>query len=156
MNRAAILFIVFVSCWTALPAAAIEQVSVRLDWKHQFEFAAFYAAEAQGFYRDAGLDVEIREGGPGISAVAEVAAGRADFGVATASLVVDRFRGAPVVAVASMMQHSPIGILVLRQPEIHSVLDLAGRTVAVDASNRDVIRAYLLAVGIPDEQIRLV
>lgn len=156
MNRAAILFAMFVSCWTALPAAAIEQVSVRLDWKHQFEFAAFYAAEAQGFYRDAGLDVEIREGGPGISAVAEVAEGRADFGVATASLVVDRFRGAPVVAVASMMQHSPIGILVLRQPETHSVLDLAGRTVAVDASNRDVIRAYLLAVGIPNEQIQLV
>lgn len=156
MNRVTILFAIFVSCWASLPAAAIEQVSVRLDWKHQFEFAGFYAAEAQGFYRDAGLDVEIREGGPGISAVAEVAEGRADFGVATASLVLDRFRGAPVVAVASMMQHSPVGILVLRQPEIHSVLDLAGRTVAVDASNRDEIRAYLLAVGIPNEQIQLV
>jgi ABC-type nitrate/sulfonate/bicarbonate transport system substrate-binding protein len=46
-----------------------QQVSVQIHWKHQFEFAAFYAAEAQGYYRDAGLEVVIREGGPGIDAV---------------------------------------------------------------------------------------
>ena len=45
-------------------AAALDQVSLQLKWKHQFQFAGYYAALEQGFYRDAGLDVSIREGGP--------------------------------------------------------------------------------------------
>jgi diguanylate cyclase (GGDEF)-like protein/PAS domain S-box-containing protein len=131
-------------------------VSVQLNWKHQFEFAAFYAAEAQGYYRQAGLDVEIREGGPGVDTISEVAAGRADFGVGTSSLVADRYRGVPVVAIATLMQHSPIGLLALRRNGINSVHDLAGRPVAVDSHNRDEIESYLLAAGIPRERIRLV
>ena len=39
---------------------------MQLKWKHQFQFAGYYAALEQGFYRDAGLDVSIREGGPDI------------------------------------------------------------------------------------------
>ncbi|HNI74915.1 MAG TPA: ABC transporter substrate-binding protein, partial [Accumulibacter sp.] len=62
-----------------------EPVTVQLNWKHQFEFAAFYAAESKGFYKDAGLDVSIKEGGPGIDVVNEVIAGRADFGVGASS-----------------------------------------------------------------------
>jgi len=53
-------------------ARAVEAVSVQLNWKHQFEFAAFYAAVHRGFYRDVGLDVHLVEGGPGVDAVREV------------------------------------------------------------------------------------
>jgi hypothetical protein len=56
------------------PAAAIDQVSLQLKWKHQFQFAGYYAALEQGFYRDAGLVVTIREGGPDID-VAETVMG---------------------------------------------------------------------------------
>src|SRR5271168_673473 len=66
------------------PAAALEQVSMQLKWTHQFQFAGYYAALEQGFYRDAGLDVAIREGGPGIDVADEVANGNADFGVCSA------------------------------------------------------------------------
>ena len=59
------------------PAAALESVSLQLKWKHQFQFAGHYAALEQGFYRDAGLDVTIREGGPDID-VAEAVSERAD------------------------------------------------------------------------------
>ena len=135
---------------------ALETTSVQLNWKHQFEFAAFYAAQQQGYYRQAGLDVTIREGGPGIDTSREVAEGRAEFGVGTSTLVVDRYRGMPLVALAALMQHSPIGLLALRKNGIHSVHDLAGRPVAVDPHNRDEVEAYFLASGIPRERIRLV
>jgi NMT1/THI5 like len=39
---------------------------VQLKWEHQFQFAGYYAALEQGFYRAAGLDVIIREGRPNI------------------------------------------------------------------------------------------
>ncbi len=146
----------FIALWPTAPAVAAERVSVLLNWKHQFEFAAFYAAEAQGYYRAVGLDVEIREGGPGIDTVKEVAAGQADFGVGASSLVADRYRGAPVVAIASLMQHSPVGILALRKNGINTVNDLADRPVAVDPHNHDEVKAYLLAAGIPRDRIQLV
>src|SRR5947209_5616608 len=43
-------------------AAALDAVSIQLKWKHQFQFAGYYQALEQGFYRDAGLEVTIREG----------------------------------------------------------------------------------------------
>ena len=139
-----------------VPAHAAEQVVVQLNWKHQFEFAAFYAAESQGYYKDAGLDVRIVEGGPGINVVKEVVEGRADFGVGTSSLVVDRARGLPVVAVATLLQHSPVALLASRAQGVQSVHDLAGRPVSVDPHTRDEIEAFLLASGLRPPQIQFV
>jgi len=137
-------------------ALAREAVSVQLIWKHQFEFAAFYAAQALGYYRDAGLAVTIKEGGPGIDSVREVVEGRADFGVGTSSLVVERSHGSPVVVLATLMQHSPIALLAKRSAKVSSVSDLAGRPIAVDPHSQDEIEAYLLASGIPKSQILMV
>ena len=39
----------------------VEKVSIQLQWKHQFEFAGFYAAKEKGYYSEAGLDVDIRD-----------------------------------------------------------------------------------------------
>lgn len=44
-------------------AAAIEldKVTLQLKWKHQFQFAGYYAAKSKGFYQQAGLDVTLLE-----------------------------------------------------------------------------------------------
>lgn len=133
-----------------------EPVTVQLNWKHQFEFAAFYAAESKGFYKDAGLDVSIKEGGPGIDVVNEVIAGRADFGVGASSLIIDRQQGKPVVALATLMQHSPIALLARKSHDIRSIHDLAGKPIAVDPHSRDEIEAYLHAAGMAASQIKLI
>lgn len=143
------------SAWAATVFAG-ERVVVQLPWKHQFEFAAFYAAEAKGYFRDAGLTVDIVEGGPGIDTVAAVVSGTADFGVGTSSLVIDRHHGKPVVALATLMQHSPIGLLARKANGINSVSDLADRPVAVDAHSKDEIEAYLKASGLPANRLKLV
>lgn len=44
-------------------ATEMQAVTLQLNWKHQFEFAAFYAAKEQGYYREVGLEVKIIEGG---------------------------------------------------------------------------------------------
>jgi ATP phosphoribosyltransferase len=69
------------------PAAALDSVSLQLKWKHQFQFAGYFAALEQGFYRDAGLNVSIREGGPGIDVTEVVASGKADFGACSANVL---------------------------------------------------------------------
>lgn len=153
----------FFRCWLAIVCVGwagtvlgLERVSVQLPWKHQFEFAAFYAAEAKGYYRDAGLAVDILEGDPGVDTVSTVLSGKADFGIGTSSLVIDRHQGKPVVALAALMQHSPVGLLARRAHGINSVSDLADRPVAVDVHSSNEIEAYLKASGMPANRLKLV
>src|SRR3981081_4866883 len=93
------------------PAAALDTVSLQLKWKHQFQFAGYYAALEQGFYRDAGLDVTIREGGPGIDVAEAVASGKANFGVCSASVLREWTVGRRLVVLAAIFQRSPAVIL---------------------------------------------
>ena len=137
-------------CLLHLPlhqAAAREQVSLQLKWKHQFQFAGYYAALEQGFYRDAGLDVSIREGGPGIDVVDTVATGKADFGVCSANVLREWSIGRRLVVLAVIFQQSPAIILVPRRADISSVSDLRGRTL-MDTPGSDEIAAMLRHEGV--------
>src|SRR5690242_6029908 len=66
------LFCLLAALLPGSPAQALEPVKLQLKWHHQFQFAGYYAALQQGFYRDAGLDVQIIEGGPNIDVIDEV------------------------------------------------------------------------------------
>src|SRR5258706_659919 len=129
------------------PATALDSVSMQLKWKHQFQFAGYYQALEQGFYRDAGLDVTIREGGPGIDAAEAVASGKADYGVCTASVLRDWAAGRRLVVLATIFQRSPAVILVARRADINSVSDLRGHTL-MDTPGSDEIAAMLKREGV--------
>src|ERR1700726_3223266 len=129
------------------PAVALDQVSLQLKWKHQFQFAGYYAALEQGYYRNAGLDVTIREGGPDIDATEPVASGKADFGVCSASVLREWTMGHRLVVLAVIFQQSPAIILVPRRADISSVSDLRGRTL-MDAPGSDEIAAMLKHEGV--------
>src|SRR2546430_14540055 len=88
------------------PAAALDAVSIQLKWKHQFQFAGYYQALEQGFYRDAGLDVTIREGGPGIEVAETVAGGKSGFGVCPATGLRARGAGPRRGALAALFPRS--------------------------------------------------
>jgi class 3 adenylate cyclase/ABC-type nitrate/sulfonate/bicarbonate transport system substrate-binding protein len=129
------------------PAAARDQVSLQLKWKHQFQFAGYYAALEQGYYRNAGLDVTIREGGPDVDATAVVASRTADFGVCSSSVLREWVMGRHLVVLAVIFQQTPAIILVPRRADIRSVSDLRGRTL-MDAPGSDEIAAMLKHEGV--------
>src|SRR5580704_15276068 len=89
------------------PAWALDHVTLQLKWKHQFQFAGYYAALEKGYYSDAGLNVEIREGGPDVDAAKAVAAGQADFGICTSSVLLDRANGRNLLVWASFFNIPP-------------------------------------------------
>jgi class 3 adenylate cyclase/ABC-type nitrate/sulfonate/bicarbonate transport system substrate-binding protein len=134
------------------PATALDQVSMQLKWKHQFQFVGYYAALEQGFYRDAGFDVIIREGGPGIDVAETVASGKADFGVCGASVLREWTLGRRLVVLAAIFQRSPAIILVARRADISSVSDLRGRTL-MDSPGSDEIAAMLKREGVDYEAL---
>jgi len=114
------------------PAQAqnLEKVVLQLCWDHQFQFAGYYAAQWNGYYEAAGLDVEIRSAlEPGfkfINSSREVVAGRADFGVGDANILVARDQGAPLVILAPIFQHSTVEIYTPQERRIDSPGDLMG------------------------------
>ena len=65
-----------------LRPAALKPVKLQLQWFTQAQFAGYFAAVDQGFYRDAGLDVEILEGGVDIVPQTVLAQGQADYAIA--------------------------------------------------------------------------
>ena len=144
-----------VAAWLALlvtlalvhPARALDQVSLQLKWKHQFQFAGYYAAIEKGFYREHGIEVEIREGGPGIDVSATVAVGGADFGVCTNSILLEKSQRASIVVLAVIFQHSAAVLLTPHRAGIHSVSELKGHPL-MDAPDSDDIAAMLKHEGV--------
>src|ERR1700736_640035 len=149
------LLLILAACVALLAwhlAAALDQVSLQLKWKHQFQFAGYYAALEQGFYRNAGFDVSIREGGPDIDVAETVARGKADFGVCSSSVLREWAKGRRLVVLAAIFQHSPAIILVPRRADISSVSELRGRTV-MDTPGSDEIAAMLKHEGVDYEAL---
>ncbi|HWA26551.1 MAG TPA: ABC transporter substrate-binding protein [Lacunisphaera sp.] len=140
-------------------AQAAEQVILQLPYRHQFQFAGCYAAEAQGYFKQHGLEVDIRPTtSQRRSALEEVQDGRAQFGVIQgAQLVASRLSGRPVVAVAAIMQHSPLVLLTRAEEGLHSPHDLIGKRVALDETALvSEIRLMLEREGVDFTRIQLV
>jgi class 3 adenylate cyclase/ABC-type nitrate/sulfonate/bicarbonate transport system substrate-binding protein len=129
------------------PASALDNVSLQLKWKHQFQFAGYYAALEKGFYREHGLDVRIREGGPGVDAGTEVAYGAADFGVCTTSVLTNDIERRNNVVIGVIFQHSAAIILVPYRAGINTVSELRGRLL-MDTPGSDDIAAMLKHEGV--------
>ncbi len=127
----------------------LAKVSLQLKWKHQFQFAGYYAALEQGYYRDAGLDVEIRGRKIGSERpVDQVLDGAATYGVEGANLLVRRMQGEPLVALAAIFQHSPLVLLARRESRINTAKDIAGKRL-MDYGPAEVgLPAMLMQEGI--------
>lgn len=95
-----IFFTLFLNSYLfATQTNPLEKVSLQLEWKHQFEFAGFYAAVEKGYYKDIGLEVEIREFHDGIDITQEVLSGNATFGISSSSsaaLILEKLNKKPV------------------------------------------------------------
>ena len=84
---------------------------LQLRWDHQFQFAGYYMAQWKGFYKNEGLDVEIRSAfkdGKIIDGAEEVSRGRADFGIGAANLLINADSGMRLNLVAAIFQRSAV------------------------------------------------
>lgn len=139
----------------APPAAPLDKITLQLKWRHQFQFAGYYAADAKGYYRDAGLDVQIVEAKPGEEPMLAVVEGRAEFGIGTTDLLLMRDKGVPVVVLANFFQHSPVALMVRKDSGIRNIHELAKGRLMIEPHSAELI-AYLTDEGISPDGLKLV
>jgi len=107
----------------------LTKVSLQLKWKHQFQFAGFYIAQAKGFYKEAGLEVEIKEFKHNISVVDDVVNGVSDFGVDDSQLIYFKLRNYPITALFAIFQDSPLALLTTSEHNITKLSDFHNKII---------------------------
>lgn len=125
--------LLLVASWSAVASA--ERVVLQLPWYHQFQFAGYYAAKQQGYFAEAGIEVDIRAGvdrlGNTINPVEEVVFQRVDFGITRSDLLVHHARGLPVVMLATIMQRTPAAFITLEKYGIQRLEDIGSKPVSL-------------------------
>ena len=111
-------------------AGALTPVKLQLQWFTQAQFGGYFAAVEQGFYKDAGLDVSIIEGGVDIVPQTVLAQGQADFAIAwVPKALASREQGAGITDVAQIYQRSGTRQVSFKDKNITTAADLKGKKV---------------------------
>jgi diguanylate cyclase (GGDEF)-like protein/PAS domain S-box-containing protein len=144
----ALLAVLLLALCLPLRSGALESVTLQLKWTHAFQFAGYYAAKELGYYREAGLEVNIQEALPGSDPLAKAIAGKAEYGVGNSSLLLARNAGQPVVVLAVIFQHSALVMIAGHKQEAQSIHDLVGVRAMIEPQS-DELLAYLKLEGVP-------
>jgi len=120
-----------VSSALAHPSASLVSVKLQLKWLPQSQFAGYYVAAAKGYYKAAGLDVQILPGGESAPETL-VEGGGAQFGVDwMAQLLAARQAGENVVRIAQIYQATGMRMIAYKSSGITSIKDFKGKVVWV-------------------------
>ncbi|NTS31158.1 ABC transporter substrate-binding protein [Phyllobacterium sp. BT25] len=116
----------------ASSALAADKLVLQLKWVTQGQFAGYYVAKDKGFYEEAGLDVEIKPGGPDVAPPQVIAGGGADVVVDwMPSALATREKGLPLVNIAQPFKRSGMMLTCRKETGITKPEDFKGKTLGV-------------------------
>jgi len=141
-------------CLLSAAFAKDEHVTLKLKWKHQFQFAGYYAALHKGFYKEAGLDVDIQEANLADNHIESVLSGIGQYGVGNSDLLLYKQKGYRPVLLAVFLQHSPLILIAREDSNINTPADFKGKTILLE-QNSNEITGWLKKVGLSGDNVNL-
>ncbi len=137
---------------------ALTPVTLQLQWFAQAQFSGYYAALDQGYYKDEGLDVTLKEGGADIVPQDALTSGEADYAISWVPKVLGSIeQGAHITNVAQIFERSATTQISFKDKNITSVEDFKGHTVGSwGYGNEWEIFAGLQKAGLTVDDITLV
>ncbi|DAB30772.1 MAG TPA: hypothetical protein CFH84_02235 [Sulfurimonas sp. UBA12504] len=152
------IFLFFYLCIALGADEKLQQVTLQLKWIDQFQFAGYYTAIEKGFYKDEELDVALVPYNPKDSVVNKVLNNEIDFGLDSASLMVDAAKGKDVFLLASIFQSSPLVLLALKDSGIQTFEDFKGKNILLtdDQHFYLTLQAMLKIHGILFDDVHIV
>jgi NitT/TauT family transport system substrate-binding protein len=116
----------------AASGQAADKLTLQLKWVTQAQFAGYFVAKDKGFYKDVGLDVTIKPGGPDINPSQVIAGGGADVVLDwMPSALATREKGVPLVNIAQVFQKSGLMLTCRKDSGIKTPADFKGKTLGV-------------------------
>ncbi len=113
-------------------AQAADTVTIQLKWVSQAQFAGYFVAKEKGFYKDAGLDVTIKPGGPDVAPPQVIAGGGADVVVDwMPSALASREKGVPLVNISQTFKKSGLELTCRADTGIKKPADFKGKTIGI-------------------------
>jgi len=150
----------FVAAMSCLASLSLAQTPVRftLDWKFEGPAAAYFIADKKGYFKDAGLKVEIDSGNGSSGAVNRVATGAYDIGFADINSLIEFNAQNPdksLKAVFMVYDYPPFAIFSLKKSGIIKPADLAGKTLGAPIFDapRKTFPAFCKAVGLDPAKV---
>ena len=148
---ALLLSVSIIFCLSACGKTENEKITIVLDWTPNTNHTGIFVAESNGYFEEAGLNVEIVQPPEG-GAEALVASGKAQFGISFQDTIAPAFTGEnpiPVTAVAAIIQHNTSGIISRKGEGMHTPKGLEGKKYATWDLNveKETIRDVMKADG---------
>ena len=155
-----VLTVIFTFAAAGAEQEALTRIVFCLDWTPNTNHTGIYAAQALGYYREAGLDVQIVQP-PENGAVLMCAAGQAQFAVDaqdTMAASLDLEHPLEITAVAAILQHNTSGILSRAGDGITSAKGLEGKVYATWDSpvEQAMLRYCMEKEGADFDQVKLI
>ncbi|MEA3535908.1 ABC transporter substrate-binding protein [Rhizobium sp. CC-YZS058] len=149
------------SVLAACPSLAQDKVKVRLAWVAGGVDAPIFMAASKGYFKDAGLDVDIVDGNGSTGTIQAIGSGDFDIGIAGLGALAQAQQGSgadTIIAVAGLLQKDPTAIISLKGSGITKPKDLEGKRLGTDAGNFEdgMIKAFAEANGVDMGKIEVV
>jgi NitT/TauT family transport system substrate-binding protein len=140
-------------------AQAPQKLSVRVDFLPWGMHAGLHLAVEKGWFRDAGLEVDVSDGKGSTLVMQQVAAGEIEVGwVQLGAMASARGKGLPITSIAGFARKGDLGGLVPKDSNIRTVKDLEGKKVVYTAATSwgSLVDAFLQAGGTSRDKLELV
>ena len=140
---------------SSLYSTNLKKITIQLSWFDQFQFAGYYMAKEKGFYKDLGLDVEIKPFEFGIDIPKEVSDGKIDFAVGRETLILERIKNRNIVALYSLFQASPLILVSTKESGINNINDFSYKNImtTIDDSSEVSLKAMIISNKVKIEDL---
>jgi ABC-type nitrate/sulfonate/bicarbonate transport system substrate-binding protein len=132
------------------------ELTLRLSWIKNVEFAGSYIADSKGYYKAAGFSsANLISGGPSATPQeTDVVTKKALVGISapdiTGAAVV---KGAPLKIIGAQYQKNPFCVMSLAGKAIKTPQEMYGKKIGVQATNESVWAAFVKAAGLDASKI---
>lgn len=137
-------------------AQTLDRISFQTDWRAQAEHGGYYQAIAAGLYRKAGIECDLRQGGPSLNIGQLLLNGRVDMTMSNSFEAFTYVReGAPFFTIATIFQKDPQVLIGHPGSGFDGFDKLKGRTLLIGNGGRVTYWPFLRKkYGLRDEQLR--